>query len=285
MTPYDTRSCTLGEGPLWHPERQQLFWFDIMGHHLLTQDANGPRQWQFDEAVSAAGWVDQDTLLIASASGLWRFDIRSGARYPIVEMEAENSVTRSNDGHADPWGGFWIGTMGHHVEPKAGAIYCFYCGTLTELYDEISVPNSISFNHDQRYAYFTDTPTQIVLRQALNPEQGWPLGDPELWLYLRAGDLNPDGAVIDAAGQVWVAQWGTVPVVTYDPDGTFQSAIPVEVRQTTCPAFGGPDFTTLYCTSAAVNLPAEIKAAQPANGMTLASEGHDPGQRECKVPL
>ena len=26
---FDNRPCELGEGPLWHPERQQLFWFDI----------------------------------------------------------------------------------------------------------------------------------------------------------------------------------------------------------------------------------------------------------------
>jgi hypothetical protein len=34
--------CTLGEGPLWHPEREQLFWFDIMGKRLSrTGDDRG----------------------------------------------------------------------------------------------------------------------------------------------------------------------------------------------------------------------------------------------------
>jgi 2-dehydro-3-deoxyphosphogalactonate aldolase len=31
MTPYDDTNCLLGEGPLWHPERDELFWFDILG--------------------------------------------------------------------------------------------------------------------------------------------------------------------------------------------------------------------------------------------------------------
>ena len=26
---FDDAQCALGEGPLWHPEREQLFWFDI----------------------------------------------------------------------------------------------------------------------------------------------------------------------------------------------------------------------------------------------------------------
>ncbi|MGB3316589.1 MAG: SMP-30/gluconolactonase/LRE family protein, partial [Albidovulum sp.] len=37
-TIYDDRPCDLGEGPLWHPERQQLFWFDILKQRLLTRD-------------------------------------------------------------------------------------------------------------------------------------------------------------------------------------------------------------------------------------------------------
>ena len=27
---FDDRRCELGEGPLWHPVREQLFWFDIL---------------------------------------------------------------------------------------------------------------------------------------------------------------------------------------------------------------------------------------------------------------
>jgi sugar lactone lactonase YvrE len=36
-TVFDITPCTLGEGPLWHPERRQLFWFDITGRSLLTR--------------------------------------------------------------------------------------------------------------------------------------------------------------------------------------------------------------------------------------------------------
>ena len=53
VTVHDDRACILGEGPLWHPERGQLFWFDIMGKCLMTRDADGPREWSFDRHVSA----------------------------------------------------------------------------------------------------------------------------------------------------------------------------------------------------------------------------------------
>ena len=52
---FDARSCTLGEGPLWHPERNQLFWFDIIGKKMMSRADNIPLEWQFEHHVSAAG--------------------------------------------------------------------------------------------------------------------------------------------------------------------------------------------------------------------------------------
>ena len=63
---FDDTVCALGEGPLWHPAREQFFWFDIIGHRLLTREGEATRIVQFDEHVSAAGWVSESELLVAS---------------------------------------------------------------------------------------------------------------------------------------------------------------------------------------------------------------------------
>ena len=57
MNPFDPRICELGEGAFWHPQRQQFFWFDILGRRLLSRDAGGPQEWRFDRMASAAGWI------------------------------------------------------------------------------------------------------------------------------------------------------------------------------------------------------------------------------------
>jgi sugar lactone lactonase YvrE len=41
VTVFDNRVCELGEGPLWRPERGQLFWFDINGKRMLSRDETG----------------------------------------------------------------------------------------------------------------------------------------------------------------------------------------------------------------------------------------------------
>ena len=284
MIPFDTRPCQLGEGPLWHPDRQQLFWVDILGQSLMTRTEAGPHSWHFDECVSAAGWVDHDTLLMASETGLWRFDLRNGARDLVVPLEADNPVTRSNDGRADPYGGFWIGSMGKEMEPGAGAIYRYYRGELRRLYSDITVSNAICFAADGSFAHFTDTRSRRVMKQALGAD-GWPVGDPTVYLDMRAERLNPDGAVIDADGTFWVAQWGASRVAAYAPDGTFLRAFDVPAVQASCPAFGGPDLSTLYCTSARTGLSDKTLSDQPTNGMVFEIPSQTLGQAEHRVVL
>ena len=75
---YDARHCILGEGPFWHPEREQFFWFDIIGNRLLSRLGDEPLEWRFGEHASAAGWIDADSLLVATESGLRRLAEPSG---------------------------------------------------------------------------------------------------------------------------------------------------------------------------------------------------------------
>lgn len=280
VTIFDEQACTLGEGPLWHPERKQLFWFDILENTLHTNSDAGAERWIFDENVSAAGWVDTDTLLIASETALMRFDITSGKTKHLHSLEAENSMTRSNDGRADPWGGFWIGTMGKAAEKDAGAIYRYYQGELRTLYAPVTIPNAICFTPDRGFAFYADTAAMKIWRQALDQEDGWPVGEPEVFLDFTGKDIFPDGAVCDEDGYLWNAQWGAGRVVRYAPDGKQIHEIALPTDQTTCPAFGGPEMQTMYVTSAAIGLTGQDDA-----GKTFVVETGVTGQTEPRVIL
>ena len=281
MSTFDSHTCLLGEGPLWHPTRNTLFWFDIARKTLFSRKGATRHEYPLDAHYSAAGWVDDDTLVIASETVLWRFDIGSGTRTHLVDLEADNAITRSNDGRADPWGGFWIGTMGKTAEPKAGAIYRYYRGTLRQVVGDITISNAICFAPDRSQAYYTDTTTRQIMRIALDAKTGWPDGDAEVFKDLAADGLNPDGAVTDAAGNIWVALWGAGQVACFAPDGTALRQIEVPAAQPTCPAFGGPDLRDLYVTSATQGL----KKPGAADGMTFCFPDVSKGLPEPQVIL
>jgi len=284
MAVFDDRRCELGEGPLWHPGRNQLFWFDILGKRLLTRTDGGARDWQFPDLVSSAGWVDDRSLLIASESALFRFDLDSGARSDLCALEADRPDTRSNDGRADPQGGFWIGTMGKRAEPGAGAVYRWFRGELRRLFSGISIPNSICFTPDGRMAHFSDSARRQVMRVALDGD-GWPVGTPEVFLDLTGGAAEPDGAVVDASGLLWLAEWNGSGVSAFAPDGSHVRHVPVAAAQSSCPAFGGADLSTLFVTSALQGLDAAARLAEPQGGMTFAIPGVAKGQSEHRVIL
>lgn len=256
-----TTRCTLGEGAFWHPLRKTFFWFDILGKRLYEMTADGQRDWAFDECHSAAGWISESALLVAGETGLYRMDLDSGTRARVVALEADDPTTRSNDGRADPQGGFWIGTMGFGLESGKGAIYRYHRGHLHKLFDRISIPNAICFAPDGQSACFTDTEAGVIQRVALDAE-GWPKAKPVPFIDLRAEGLNPDGAVIDAQGRLWNAQWGASRVAVYDTDGAFLQAYSFPASQISCPCLGGPDLSTLYATSAAEGLSDEAAAGQ-----------------------
>ena len=281
---FDDTPCLLGEGPLWHPAREQLFWFDILNRRMLTRENAGTRVVPFDQRVSAAGWVSETELLIASERCLFLFDVESERREDVEGLEADNARTRSNDGRADPWGGFWISTMGLQAETGAGAIYRYHRGAVRKIVSGLTVPNSIAFSPDKTVAYYSDTVTGKIMRLALNDE-GWPDGDADVFLDLSREGLNPDGSVVDAAGNLWNAQWGAWRVVCYSPEGDPLGKVGFDAAHTSCPAFGGPGLTTLFCTSAQEMLSDEDAAHSERHGMTFAAPETGVGQAEHRVIL
>ena len=63
---------------------------------------------------------------------------------------------------------------------------------------------------------------------------------------------------MDAEGFVWSARWFGGCIVRYDPDGKLERRVEIPARQTSSLAFGGPDLTDIFVTSAASPEPLEL---------------------------
>lgn len=279
--------CSLGEGIFWHPGRRELFWFDINAGALYRADAAGDiqRKITFGQPVSAAALIDDKTLLVAGADALLKVGIEDGTISPLIPFEADNPITRSNDARVSPQGAWWVSTMGRNEETGAGALYRFVSGELTPILTEVSIPNAICFAPDGRRAYFTDTPTRKIKTVALDPETALPIGEWEVFVDLSGQKGAPDGAVTDAEGFVWSAEYGGGRVVRYAPDGSVDRVVSVPAQNVTCPTFGGDDLKTLYVTTARQNLSEEDLRSQPLAGSVFAIDLDVAGRPEVPVRL
>lgn len=279
--------CELGEGPIWHPGRQQLFWFDINEQSLFAANEAGEIQesWLFNESVAAAAIVDDQTLAIATETGLVRFDLTVGGMNRLIEIEDDIPTNRANDSRVHPSGAFWIGTMVKEEGPKDGSVYHYRSGALTRIIEKAAIPNATCFSPDGRIAYWTDTPTQKILKCATDPATGMPVGEWELFADVSDHRGFPDGAVVDSEGYLWNARWGGNCVVRHAPDGSIDRIVEVPVSQVTCPAFGGKDLKTLFITTAAKTLSPEKLAEEKVAGGVFAIELDVPGLPETPVLL
>lgn len=277
----DDRKCELGEGAFWHPTQREFFWFDIVNGALHATHPDGPRTWKMPEMVSAMAYVGYYVVLIAGERDVFLFSLDTEEILPLCELEADKPENRSNDGRADRQGGFWIGTMAKDPAKRlaAGAIYRLYKGERRKLFDRISIPNAICFSPDGGTAYFADTMAQTVWKIALDGD-GWPVGEREVFLDFTGTEIYPDGATIDAEGNFWNAQWGSARVACYSPAGEFLREVKVDAPHTSCPAFGGPDLTTLYVTTALEEMTPEARAAHPDAGKVFVFENIAKGLEE-----
>jgi sugar lactone lactonase YvrE len=279
--------CALGEGPFWHPDRQQLFFFDINNQKLFAASATGDIEgsWSFGENVAAAAIIDADNLALVTETGLKRFNLQTSEQSLIVPIEADNAATRGNDSRVHPSGAFWIGTMPKNEDAPGGTLYHYRAGKLSVLRSNASIPNATCFTRDGRTAYWADTPTQQILKVETDPATGLPVGDWSVFADVSEGPGYPDGAVVDSEGYLWSARWGGSCVVRHAPDGSVDRVVEVPVSQVTCPAFGGPDLKTLFITTAAKTLSPEQLAAEKVAGGIFAIRLDVPGLPEARITL
>ncbi|MEO6396816.1 MAG: SMP-30/gluconolactonase/LRE family protein [Devosia sp.] len=280
--------CQLGEGALWHPLLNRLFWFDILKQMLFSADANGivVDRFSFEAPVSAAGVIDADNLIIAAAGGLFRLELSTDVRELITPLEADKPGNRSNDGRVDRTGGFWIGTMNRERPGRdaSGSLYQYRNGVLSTLRGDIHIPNSTCFSPDGRTAYFTDGVTRQIEQCAIDPATGLPTGPWRPFAMAPKG-VDPDGSITDSEGFVWNCEWKGWRVVRYAPDGRIDRVVTLPVGCPTCPAFGGPDLKTLYITTARQGLTESELDKQPLAGGVFSVRVDVPGLPEPTVKL
>lgn len=269
--------CTLGEGPVWDERWQGLWWTDIQAARLYRWHWRAPEAEEaiaLPERLGSFGLTDDPAWLVcAFESGFAFFHPESGRIEWIVRPDELGNGVRMNDGRIDRAGRFWAGSMVEdpsRTGNRAGTLYRLDPDlSLKRLRSGIAISNAIAFAPDGGSMWFTDTPSQMILRLALD-EAGKPCAETEF--AGLDGPRHPDGADCDALGHLWNAEWGGWRVTCYATDGAVCGRIDLPVAQPTSVTFGGPDFKHLLITSARENLGKEALTAQPHAGDLLICE-------------
>ena len=265
----------LGEGPVWCPRAQALWWVDIKAPAVRRWEAatGAVRSWPMPEPVGSLALRAGGGLLVALKRGLAFLDTDTGALTPAAPPHGEDADMRFNDGRCDRQGRFWAGTMGEADPTPRGHLYRLDPATgVAAVLHGIAIPNGLCWSPDGRTMYFADSPTRTILAFAYDPATGTP-GERRVFAHVEAPGI-PDGAIVDAEGYLWSAEYGGGRITRYAPDGRVDRRLALPVSQPTCCAFGGADLSTLFITSCRTSL-------EPLSGALLACE---PGVRGLTEP-
>jgi sugar lactone lactonase YvrE len=269
----------LGEGPVWSPVEQRLYWFDIKGRRLSWYEPASGVHGHLDLPLRASAAAPRAAggLLTATESGLALVDPDAGT-LEITHPHDLGPGFRTNDGKIDMAGHFWWSSMDDNGGERPGVVFRTEPnGPTHRMLTGIHIPNTISVSPDGTLLYLADSKRQTIFAHRLDD-----MSQVTEFAHTRGEAGSPDGSAVDAEGFLWNAQWGAWRVVRYAPDGRIDRIVEMPVEQPTSCAFGGPDLSTLYVTSAWDDLPPESRSAQPLAGGLFAFE---PGVKGLALPL
>jgi sugar lactone lactonase YvrE len=259
-------SCDLGEGALWDERNQSFYWSDVFhgliwSYHPESKKLNTKKfanLVSFLCKASDSGYVvatDTEVVIVNSD-----FSVRQR-----TSMNFSDPDLMTNDGGIDPTGNLWAGTMSRKEVAGAGTLLRLVGTEWTTEVAATTISNGMDWSLDGRILYFIDSPTKKISRFAFNPETG-KRGDELPSIDLSSGTGIPDGMCVDADGNLWVALWGGGEVRCFSPAGNLVNTVSLPVTHVTNCAFGGPNLTTLFITTASDSYDPRISPIDPLSG-------------------
>ncbi|WP_326523573.1 SMP-30/gluconolactonase/LRE family protein [Sphingomonas sp.] len=274
----------LGESPLWDGAAARLWWVDALAGRIHSSEAEGgdARYWQLDKPVGSIGLASGGGLIAALADGFYRFDPANGGTEVIACPTLGEGAIRFNDGKADRQGRFLSGTILMAENGPDGTLWQLHAdGTAVCVERGFRLANALCFSPAGDRLYFADSLEGIVRRYPYDPETG-ALGAAEPFIDCREHGSAPDGATVDADGNVWIALVQAQALLCVGADGGVLRRIDVPIPYPSCPAFGGPKLDTLYVTSIA-DSGHRLKSDHPDAGRIAVVRGLDvPGIAEAR---
>ncbi|WP_239482749.1 SMP-30/gluconolactonase/LRE family protein [Paraburkholderia sp. C35] len=261
----------LGEGPLWSPRDDALYWVDILtpAIHRFDVATGKDTETKLGSMVSLVIPKATGGLLIATPNGLMTID-DSGTQTRLSHPESDRPGNRYNDGKCDRMGRLWVGTMDMGAAPNRGNLFKVEAdGAWRKMDTGFTVANGLGWSPDNTRMYFTDSHRKLVFQYDFDFISGT-IDNRRPLISFDASAGSPDGLTVDAEGCLWVAMWDEWCVARFDPEGREMTRIRMPVPRPTSCCFGGPNLDVLYVTSARVRLAQDVLKSAPLSGSLFA---------------
>ncbi len=258
------RQALGGQGPLWMPTLNCLYWVDILRRelHIYHRDSGVDEVSVLPSVVTGLAATSTGQLLAAVDRGFARLYPGRAALEAVVEVQRGD---RMNGGACDPAGRFVAGTLTHSGEPGQDALYMLDGYGARLLVEGLTAPGGIAWSRDGATMYVAHAGEHGTWVYDYDPDRAR-VGAGRRWVTCPESDGTPDGIAVDTDGCVWVAMNGTGRIHRYSPSGELDTVLWAPTARITSLAFGGRRLDELYVVSACAGADEPALRADPYAG-------------------
>jgi sugar lactone lactonase YvrE len=267
----------LGEGPIWRPRENSLYWIDLKAPGIYCFDVITRQNRQVPAAlgktIGGMVFARNGRMIIQDAEGIHELTA-TGHRNLLLNPESDIVGTSFNDAKCDPKGRLWTGTTDIGETRPSGSLYVIEGqgrtpGRVRQIDSAIVCANGPAFSPDGRHAYFADSMAEEIYTYDVDLDTG--LISPRK-PFVKTQNGQPDGMTVDSQGYLWNAMWDGWRIVRYAPNGEVDREIRLPVPRPTSVCFGGPRMDQLFITTASDGLSEQQLAAAPLSGSLFVCE-------------
>ena len=256
----------LGEGTLWVPNLNSIFFVDIKKKKILVLNTKTKKKkiLKVNKEIGFISHIKKNIFILGLKSELRIVDLKNIKILSSINIELNKPNNRINDGKTDSKGRLWFGTMDNLEKKQSGSLYCLDNHLKLHKVDEkYFIANGPAFL-DKNNFYHTDSRKRIIYKIKINDKLK--ILKKTIFLKFNEIDGSPDGMTTDIRNNLWVCHYRGASISVYDLRGNKIHQINLPAKNITNCTFGGSSNNELFISTARKGMKAKEIKKYPLSG-------------------
>ena len=257
----------LGEGTLWVPTLNSIFFVDIKKKKIFILNTKTKRKkiFRVNKEIGFVTHIKENVFILGSKSELRIVNLKNKKIIFSTKIEPRLINNRINDGKTDSVGRLWFGTMDNFERKKnSGSLYCLDNSLkLHKIDSKYYITNGPAFLNKNNF-YHTDSGRRIIYKIKINSK--FQIVKKSIFIKFSKKEGSPDGMTTDIKNNLWVCHYHGACISAYDLKGTKIHQIYLPVKNVTNCTFGDLKNDELFISTARKDMNSNELKKYPLSG-------------------
>ena len=257
----------LGEGTLWVPTLNSIFFVDIKKKKIFILNTKTKKKkiFEVNKEIGFLSHIKRNIFMLGLKSELRIVNLKNKKIIFSTKIEPRLINNRINDGKTDSVGRLWFGTMDNFERKKSsGSLYCLDNSLkLHKIDSKYYITNGPAFLNKNNF-YHTDSGRRIIYKIKINSK--FQIVKKSIFIKFSKKEGSPDGMTTDIKNNLWVCHYHGACISAYDLKGTKIHQIYLPVKNVTNCTFGDLKNDELFISTARKDMNSNELKKYPLSG-------------------